>query len=299
MLGAMGILGALVAGLSLPFAFGRDDGDDDDEERSSNEADVRSGEEALDDDSPLSVALAEDGDDPGPEDAPLNGVVDDGGALLPDQGPEMVPEETDGAGPPGGQDLGGSTDSDVLVAGSGDDTLFGDFGDDFLDGGAGDDHLSDGAGDDTLRGGAGDDTLSSLPADGEAARDGQDLLDGGAGDDVLVMSDLDVATGGEGADVFAFGPGVAPLEETGGDDAPVIEDFDPDEDALVVVWDDYASDTPPELSLDADEEDPNVTRLLGNGKVLAVVHSDMGVSLDAVALRPASAIEVLGDVATG
>ncbi|MEM9344886.1 MAG: hypothetical protein AAGA87_17755 [Pseudomonadota bacterium] len=323
MLGALGILGTLIAGLSMPTMFDRAESNDDSDDE--DEAPLSDGSGAGE--SPLSVALAEDAEayEAAPGDAvegaapSVDGLGDtgQGGVARGDAGqtawwghdltlePDAAANDA-GAGLPG-QHFYGSADAETLEGDAGDDTLFGDYGDDFLSGGMGDDSLSDGAGNDTLRGGEGNDTLSTVSADGEAARDGQDSLSGGAGDDLLVLSDHDLAEGGDGADVFAFGPGLTPGmpfpgapdadTDSSAETAPLIEDFDQDEDALVVIWDDYSEDAPPELSLAEDPDMPDVVRLMGDGEVLARVQSDGDVSLDAVTFQAASGLTTLGTIA--
>jgi len=369
MIGAVGILGALIAGLSLPMAFGNDDSEEDDETNRDDERAAQPGtagdpdgvgpiESELDaawqEEAEAFSAVVDDGvfavtgglsgsagepADGGPtgeppEDAPLSAVVDDGffevagglGEAYPEGGPGNDPFDAivdDGqfevsgglaaagadqspsgngtaggglaAGPgtsdePGGKDLGGTFGDDTLIGTDGADTLFGDHGDDVLDGGAGDDRLADGAGNNTLHGGAGNDTLMGNPADGEGPDDGHDVLDGAAGDDELYLGGGDSATGGSGADTFLFGPGLSadPLAPAG--PPPMIEDFDGDEDALVVVWNDYAEQAPPHLSLTPAPDDPGVVQLLGDGEVLAEIRATRGVSLDEVLLRPASSL---------
>ncbi|MEM1430068.1 MAG: calcium-binding protein [Pseudomonadota bacterium] len=351
----MGILGALVAGLSLPMAFGNEGGgEDDDKDRGDTDAptagadDLESADGSIEAEldaaefeagftdadeagvladgpdgasffaAPMADATETSAGDPGDDwsgDPLLDGtdedqsdafsaVVDDGEfEVIDSAGPSGQtgdgPQRTDDArgdgegakgGADDGQNLGGSVGDDYLLGGKGDDTLYGDYGDDVLVGDGGDDMLVDGAGNDTLIGGAGNDVLIANTADGEAAQDGRDVLDGGAGDDELRLSASDSATGGAGADSFLLGPGLAAAPDTADAPAPTIEDFDGDEDALVVVWNDYASAEPPELSLMPDPDDPDLTHLMGDGEVLAEIRATRGVSLDEVHLRPASSL---------
>ena len=126
------------------------------------------------------------------------------------------------------------TDSDTVSLGEGDDWLDaasatagveaeGGAGHDVLVGGAGADSLSGDDGDDTLIGGAGDDLL--------IGGEGYDVLRGGAGADVL--------RGGAG-DVFTFDSGDDRLElladgpALGGWETPVVTDYVPGEDEVVV-----------------------------------------------------------------
>ncbi|MEE4118614.1 MAG: calcium-binding protein [Paracoccaceae bacterium] len=310
MIGALGLLGVVLAGLALPMVFGgEDDGDtprdaprDDDTARREGEGHeigsllsptqgdgaaeeggdgVRDG--AGEDDrvarEPLADALLTDDPSPGDQ-APQGsepsppGLRVDGGAAA-----ERI------AGTDGADDLGGGGGDDTLGGGAGDDRLFGDWGDDRLEGGAGDDRLADGSGDDMLLGGAGDDHLSAVPADGEAASDGRDVLDGGAGDDTLVLGAQDHATGGAGADTIMLGPGLGAL---GAGDAATLADFDPAEDSLVVVWDDWTHDAPPEIALSRAADDPDMIEVLADGVALARLSAAAGLGIDDVSLLPAS-----------
>ena len=189
-----------------------------------------------------------------------------------------------------GLDLAGTDGNDSLGGGMGDDTLFGGYGDDLLVGEAGDDRLADGAGDDTLVGGDGDDILNATPADGEAARDERDILDGGAGDDTLILSSADIASGGSGSDSFLVGPGLTPPMPPDSALAPTITDFDAEEDALVVVWNDYTDSAPPELSIMHDEQSPGLVHLMGDGEVLARIEGGSSLTLECVHLRAASTL---------
>lgn len=132
--------------------------------------------------------------------------------------------------------------SDTLEGQDGDDTLLGYRGDDHLIGGAGNDLLRAGGGDNLLEGGEGSDMLVGVETHADAATgldwmltpaDGpsHDVLDGGDGDDVLRMGHGDTGIGGEGSDVFEVqaDPAASP------DEVPVIEDFDPEHDRLVLA----------------------------------------------------------------
>ena len=144
--------------------------------------------------------------------------------------------------------------ADAISGFGGADTVLGGDGDDDISGSSGtrDDHIDAGAGDDTVRyvgdhstvlGGAGNDVLRNLGVTGDGlvvrGGDGDDTiagcgtLDGGAGDDVLVYDHGGVATmtGGEGADIFGVTGGVTTLSR---DDAPVITDFDPAHDRILL-----------------------------------------------------------------
>lgn len=316
----LGIVGVLVAGVALPMAFG-DDGEesDDDREEDQTEAEgapqddlLTDGEDGPDDgesplnreipspesESPLSVALsdAETGGTGADPSAPLDPFAQEAPPTLPDPAEEdddilRGTEEADISEGGGGSDLflaaddddtaGGGTGPDKLQGGRGNDLLWGDFGDDHLAGEPGDDILVDGAGDDTLDGGDGNDTLNATTADGEWESDGRDELHGGAGDDVLVLSKHDYATGGSGGDTFYVGEGLGPFVEG---QHPQIGDFEPGQDSLIVVWNDYAADTPPQLEITADQEDPDLAQVLADGEVVASIGGTPGLSLNDIRL---------------
>lgn len=131
---------------------------------------------------------------------------------------------------------------DTLSGGDGDDALMGHRGDDHLIGGDGDDLLRAGAGNNLLEGGDGSDLLIGVESHADMATGLEtmltppggpslDILDGGDGDDVLRMGHGDVGIGGQGSDLFEV------QAEAPEDDAllPVIEDFDPEHDRLVLA----------------------------------------------------------------
>lgn len=96
--------------------------------------------------------------------------------------------------------LNGGTGDDTLLGQAGDDTLHGDFGNDSLVGGEGNDRLEACEGDDTLYGGAGNDVL--------IAGGGNDLMHGDGGDDALVGgTENDLLYGGTGSDTLDGGAG--------------------------------------------------------------------------------------------
>lgn len=143
----------------------------------------------------------------------------------------------DGAYGAGGDDLVfGGAGNDSLAGQGGNDTLYGGPGSDTIFGGEGNDSLIGGPGDDWLAGNDGNDTLIS--------GGGADDLDGGAGDDVLIGGDDAERAwlhGGEGNDTLMPGSGDYAEGLAGADtfvlrsqveDAPVIGDYQPDEDRI-------------------------------------------------------------------
>lgn len=134
-------------------------------------------------------------------------------ALVPHD--ELVPiEELPGEGPPETLDP-----ADQLLIGSNDADL--------LEGGVGNDGIMGSGGADTLFGGAGNDAL--VGADDDDA----DLLYGGDGHDSLTLGPGDTATGGEGEDLFtlaSFGPNTPPsmITDYSADSDHIVLMYDPE-----------------------------------------------------------------------
>ncbi len=204
----------------------------------------------------------------------------DGGDLLAgDAGDDLL------FGQNGNDSLCGGDGDDTLHGGAGDDTLHGGSGDVALHGGLGDDHLFGGQGQDTLFGGLGNDTLIGAEFDPEVEGlqdlDGRDYLNGGPGDDVILAGKEDIVTTGTGADSVILG------DWLDGEHQAEMLDFSPDEDALVVVYDDAAG-AEPEVTLEPDAENPDHQRLLLNGEPITLIANAHGLTLDHVALLPQS-----------
>jgi RTX calcium-binding nonapeptide repeat (4 copies) len=133
------------------------------------------------------------------------------------------------AGCEGDDSAVGGDGKDSVIGGTGDDELDGQAGDDLVDGGTGHDVLAGGTGADEVEGGAGNDTLSG--GQGAEGDTDVDFLNGGYGDDELHLAASDFGNGGQGADSFVlqdFAPGQPVVQ---------ITDFDPAEDQLVVMYD--------------------------------------------------------------
>ena len=177
----------------------------------------------------------------------------------------------------GDDSLSGGDGNDSLLGGDGFDSLIGGAGDDALDGGYGRDLLAGGQGADVVDGGEGSDTIWGQWPNG--SDDETDFLNGGAGDDLLMLGAGDYGNGGAGADMFG-------LLDIGPNDPPMqITDFNPTEDALVVLYD--ANQHPdPQLTLETDQ-DSGAIRLLLDGVTLANLPNVAGISLDAISLRAA------------
>lgn len=184
----------------------------------------------------------------------------------------------------------GHGDDDILDGGAGDDSLVGGDGDDVLDGGEGDDSLHGGLGDDALRGGAGhdvlfggwgNDTLSGFEDDQDAEgwndTDVMDYLNGGGGDDLITAGAGDIVTGGAGADTILLG------EWLSADHQAEILDFAPDEDTLMVIFDDLA-DAEPDVDLVPDPDNAGIQHVMLNGVPIAAVNNTPGLNAGHITL---------------
>ena len=207
-------------------------------------------------------------------------------------------------GGPGNDALHGDAGCDTLDGGNGNDTLSGHGGNDSLSGGAGDDELTGGEGDDwladaegknwlaggggndmltagtgrdVLDGGTGDDTL--IGHDMAEGDDGTaDYLNAGAGDDTLILGSCDVATGDTGNDSFVLGDWM-----TGGGFAH-IQDYNPAEDQIVLMYD-PAAHPEPDLLLVRDSESDAVS-VFFDGMPLAMVHNGADLTHADIRLTP-------------
>jgi Ca2+-binding RTX toxin-like protein len=180
--------------------------------------------------------------------------------------------------------LHGGDGDDTAHGGAGDDTAHGGAGDDALHGNLGDDLLVGGDGQDTLFGGLGNDTLiGTMPDANGDDMDGRDYLNGGSGDDVILAGTEDVVTTGSGADSVILG------DWLGADHQAEILDFSPDEDSLVVIYDD-TDGAEPEVTLEPDSENPDHQRLLVNGEPITLIANAHGLTLDHVSLLPQSGL---------
>jgi Ca2+-binding RTX toxin-like protein len=187
-----------------------------------------------------------------------------------------------------GQDtLSGGAGDDSLQGGEGNDSVMGDDGNDAVHGGLGDDTLDGGLGADTLFGSWGNDALTGVVDDPNTAQtddiDAGDFLNGGGGDDVIVIGQDDTVTGGTGADSFTLGHWITQ------DHQAEILDFSLAEDALMVIYDD-STDPDPEVTLEPDDADAELQHLVLNGVRIAAISGAAGLTLDAIALIPESAL---------
>ena len=198
----------------------------------------------------------------------------------------------------GGDDtLSGDAGDDSLVGGDGHDSLDGSAGDDTLNGGLGNDVLRGGLGDDQLFGGWGDDTLTGIDDAPDTGAEGQDddeisnddwdmasvmdFLNGGAGADVIAVGDGDVVTAGEGSDKIILGDWLS------GSHQAEILDFAPDEDTLMVIYDDLGG-TEPDIGLSEDPLDDAIMRVMLNGVAIAAVNNAPGLNAGHITMMGSS-----------
>lgn len=197
MLGLLGLLGAVVAGLALDS--GSDTREDEREAQDAPEGEAWGVSAAF-------LGFGE-GDDAGAD----HGGTEPDGQPISDDTPTPIDPDRDMTGTAGADQLTSGSGQDHLTAGAGNDHLDGHAGDDSLDGGAGKDVLHGGAGGDGLAGGDGDDSLWG--------DDGDDNLTGGTGHDVLAGCEGDdTAQGGDGNDRLIGGTGQDQLAGGAGDD---------------------------------------------------------------------------------
>lgn len=173
--------------------------------------------------------------------------------------------------------LSGGEGNDTLDGGGDRDLLFGGDGDDVLYGGAANDFLQGGMGADMLNGGSGDDVLDGVFGDG-TDQDGGDTLWGGSGDDTLIVGADDVAHGGAGADTFVSGAFVENADVAGR-----VEDFDPSEDRIEVVFDPF--ETPDPILEVLDFEDGSGADIILNGEVILSVAGAQGMDPNMIELQ--------------
>ena len=189
-------------------------------------------------------------------------------------------------GEDGNDQLSGGDGADTITGGMGDDTLAGDAGDDDLSGGAGDDFLGGGVGNDSLMGndgndtltgglgadellgGKGDDVLNGIVPDDTGTHDidEKDFLNGGEGADTLFMGNDDWANGGDGADVFVLGSWIDAAH------GATIEDYDPAEDHIAVVYDPSTA-TDPMVGIEPSETADAVWVTLNGARIAEVLNA--------------------------
>ncbi len=198
----------------------------------------------------------------------------------------------------GGNDkIHGGIGDDVLTGGAGDDTLHGDTGADLLDGEAGDDTLFGHGGADLLRGGQGDDHLyGGQDDDILVGEDGNDALQGGDGDDLLTGGNgSDTLFGGDGNDIVTGGSGADEIHLAEAAEGVSVVDFQPGEDKLVISWDD-ADGVQPEISIERDADNDDLTHVLVDGHAVAHLFGADGISVEDIQLISQGEIANIGQV---
>lgn len=216
-----------------------------------------------------------------------------------------------------GDDLLFGGDGDDLVSGqNGDDTLVTGAGDDYVDLGEGDDlvYLGDGNdgnggygggsfGNDTTYGGAGDDILRDRIGtdlmfgedgndvisgrDGIAMDEAGDTLVGGSGQDTITGDPGDLIFGGDDADlIIASDNRVSSSDEAVNaivrDDPTIVADFNIEEDALVIQYnEDLYEDAVPVIGYAYDSDNDGIMVTL-NGFNQAFLHGTSESDIDAL-----------------
>jgi len=197
--------------------------------------------------------------------------------------------------------LFGHEDNDVLRGGAGNDALTGSGGQDLLSGEADNDALQGSLGDDTLDGGHGEDSLfggwgtdlingieSDSSTDTDAPEDSRDFLNGGGGNDTIFAGNDDIVTAGSGEDLIVVGDWIE------GDRAAEVMDFDPQEDSLLLVWDDTASAAEaPDVSVAPDPENNDQMQVHVGDAIVALVNGRSLFAAD-LSLIPLSSAIVSG-----
>lgn len=187
-------------------------------------------------------------------------------------------------GQDGIDEIYGQDGADTLRGGEGADILSGGDGDDVLSGEDGDDDLVGGAGSDIMFGNGGDDVLDGLvdatPLDLNNPKDGDagDLMFGGDGDDILLLGNNDTGTGGSGADTFATGSHIVAGQ------MPTIEDYNQDEDSLVVL-DLQVGSVDPVVEVDVDPANIANAIVTLNGVQVAYVVGGAGMDASLIDVR--------------
>lgn len=212
MLGLVGLLGVIMAGLSM--------------DAPSDAADSPHGEDTSPETEGWGVSTAFMEDEPVPVDPPAapEGTGDradeQDGLPQSNDNEDMADPDLTLTGTESNDMLQGRGGADSLAGAEGQDGLAGGAGPDVLAGGDGDDSLWGNEGNDALTGDAGDDLLAGCEGDDSAAGgDGNDSVIGGTGDDELDgQAGNDLVDGGSGHDVLTGGTGADDLEGGAGND---------------------------------------------------------------------------------
>jgi len=104
-----------------------------------------------------------------------------------------------------------------------------------------------------------------------------DFLNGGGGNDVITAGAGDVVTTGEGADTVILGNWLSAAHQA------EILDFEPDEDTLMVIYDDLNGEMP-DVDLAADPDDDGIMHVVMNGVAIAAVNNAAGLNAGHITL---------------
>lgn len=129
--------------------------------------------------------------------------------------------------------------------------------------------------DDIPQGGNGGDWLDGDDEDDAVLRD---YLNHGAADDRLALADDDMGTGDAGADNFHLAPNP-------GGPAPLVPDYDPAEDRLVLNYDTRFG-APPSIAVAPDPTDPANAIVFADGLAVGLVQGGAGITASMIALQP-------------
>lgn len=97
-----------------------------------------------------------------------------------------------------------------------------------------------------------------------------------------------MASGGEGGDAFVLGAWI------GAGAGATLMDFDPEEDQMLVVYDDSDGAPAPELALQRSADAPGLTEIRLGGALLAVLPDADVPPLEAIVLLGESAADLAG-----
>lgn len=112
----------------------------------------------------------------------------------------------------------------------------------------------------------------------------------------MSLDAFDDTDGLEAAPDLEEGLGALPLETWIDEGVPgEAIDYDPDQDSLVIVWDDITEDTnEPQINVVSDEHDPEVMHVLMNGQSVAEIYGDANFSVSDLTIIPLSSALIAG-----
>ncbi len=119
--------------------------------------------------------------------------------------------------------------------------------------------------------------MTGLLEMGLTVAEGDDTLWGAEGDDIITAGAGDIVTGGDGADSVLLGDWLS-----AGHQAHIL-DFMPEEDTIMVVFDDTSEDDP-DVDLVPDAEDAGLQHVTLNGVPIAAVNNAAGLNAGHITL---------------